>query len=287
MNNSDGGVGLNMLSRMLKFQLLYPKLVRERMNLRDYGSALKHRRYNFHWVRSGHVRFVSELTEVSECRITQYLTDLHDEDWFFAELDQKYQRFMGQSLSPHFFKHSESSGSVFFPAVTMYLLVRAAQPQIVVETGGGAGKSTAFILLALRHNGGGRLITLDLPPDHAVEAEQSMTWWTENMRSCFLVPDMLREYHELRLGDAKRTLPESIREVTEIDMFRHDSDHSYEHMMFEFETIWPVLRVGGILMSDDVHANNAWADFCSRHQLSPVKSTRYFAGATKSGVIKA
>lgn len=48
-------------------------------------------------------------------------------------------------------------------------------------------------------------------------------------------------------------------------MFRHDSDHSYEHIMFEFETIWPLLRVGGILTSDDVHANNAWADFCSRH----------------------
>ncbi len=271
----------------LKSQFFYPKLTREHMNLRHYARIVRRCRHNLKWARSGHIRFVGELTGVNERQIIQYLTELYDEDWFFAELDQKYQRFMGQSLRPDFFEHSESSRSVFFPAVTMYLLARAAQPEIIVETGGAAGKSTAFILLALRHNRTGRLITLDLPPDQAVEAKQGITWWTEVMSLCFLVPDILREYHELRLGDAKRLLPELVGEVREIDMFRHDSDHSYEHMMFEFETISPALRVGGILTSDDVHVNNAWADFCSRHQLLPLKSTRYFAGATKKGVIKA
>lgn len=209
------GIDLCMLRMALKFRLFYPKLVRERMNLRNYARAITQWRYNLRWVRSGHIRFVSELTGVNERRMIQYLTELYDEDWFFAELEQKYQQFMGQNLGSWFFEHSESSGSVFFPAVTMYLLVRAAQPRILVETGGAAGKSTAFILLALRHNGKGRLITLDLPPDQAIEAKQGMTWWTETMSSCFLVPAILRKCHELRLGDAKRTLPELTREIIE------------------------------------------------------------------------
>jgi predicted O-methyltransferase YrrM len=32
-------------------------------------------------------------------------------------------------------------------------------------------------------------------------------------------------------------------------------------MIFEFETVWPYLKNGGILISDDIISNNAFKDF--------------------------
>ena len=38
----------------------------------------------------------------------------------------------------------------------------------------------------------------------------------------------------------------------EIGLFFHDSLHTREHMLFEFETAWPHLAGGGYLVADDV-----------------------------------
>ena len=59
-------------------------------------------------------------------------------------------------------------------------------------------------------------------------------------------------------------LPKLLKELGTIDVFLHDSLHTYEHMMFEYTQAWRHLRVSGILMSDDV--NEGWSlafiDFC-------------------------
>src|SRR5207247_4960247 len=46
-----------------------------------------------------------------------------------------------------------------------------------------------------------------------------------------------------------------------IDMFLHDSSHSYRHMLWEFRQFWPRLRDGGLLMSHDVQMNAAFPGF--------------------------
>ena len=52
-----------------------------------------------------------------------------------------------------------------------------------------------------------------------------------------------------------------LKALGSIDAFLHDSEHIYETMMFEYETAWPFLRRGGLLLSDDVHWNRAFRDF--------------------------
>jgi predicted O-methyltransferase YrrM len=47
-------------------------------------------------------------------------------------------------------------------------------------------------------------------------------------------------------------------------MFIHDSLHTYEHMLWEFETAYPLIRPGGLLVSDDALWNNAFHDFAHR-----------------------
>ena len=70
--------------------------------------------------------------------------------------------------------------------------------------------------------------------------------------SGWAIPDEFRGRWELRLGDARELLPAALAEVGEIKLFFHDSLHSREHMLFEFETAWPTLAKDGVLVADDV-----------------------------------
>jgi len=49
--------------------------------------------------------------------------------------------------------------------------------------------------------------------------------------------------------------------IGKIDCFIHDSLHTYEHMMFEFRTAWQHLIAGGLFLSHDVGANDAFMHF--------------------------
>jgi predicted O-methyltransferase YrrM len=163
-------------------------------------------------------------------------------------------------------------GSVFFNEVTLYALVRALAPALVVETGGTPGKSTAFILRALQRNGTGRLYTIDVPPPPAdralVAREQVHDWLPTGLGSCWLVPEEFRSRHTLLLGRSRDALPPLLAKLPPIDLFLHDSDHGYENMRWEFETAWPRLAPGGLLVSDDVQANTAFSDFCRARSLA-------------------
>ena len=67
-----------------------------------------------------------------------------------------------------------------------------------------------------------------------------------------MVPDELRVGWELRLGDARELLPAALAELGEIDLFFHDSLHTREHMLFEFEQAWRHLAPGGVVVADDI-----------------------------------
>ncbi|MBS7618990.1 hypothetical protein KEJ25_10480, partial [Candidatus Bathyarchaeota archaeon] len=41
---------------------------------------------------------------------------------------------------------------------------------------------------------------------------------------------------------SREALPDLLRKLNQIDVFLHDSLHTYEHMSFEYETAWPFIR---------------------------------------------
>jgi len=140
----------------------------------------------------------------------------------------------------------------------LYALVRAARPAIVVETGVCNGLSSAYLLKAMEKNGHGALHSIDLPNaptrgDARIIADPEQTGG--------LVPEALRARWSLVLGDASTELPRLLGRLGAIDVFLHDSRHTYEHMLWEYRTAWPALRPGGFLLSDDVHWSAAFADF--------------------------
>jgi predicted O-methyltransferase YrrM len=138
----------------------------------------------------------------------------------------------------------------------LYTIVRLLKPKIVIETGVAAGISSAYILKALDRNEQGHLISIDIGQKEfngiVLPRDKPVGW---------LVPNELREMWTLEMGSSKQLL-QPLLEKEEVDLFLHDSEHSYENMMFEFETVWKRLRNGGGIVSDNVEWNKAFDDFC-------------------------
>ena len=140
----------------------------------------------------------------------------------------------------------------------LFSLCRLIRPSIVVETGVGSGYSSTYILQALELNQHGRLISIDLP-----NADQA--WSLPNgLYSGFLVPENLKKRWDLVFGDTMQVLPSILSRLGTIDIFFHDSEHTYNTMMFEFESCWQNLKHGGVLMSDDAIWNTAMLDFAKK-----------------------
>lgn len=149
----------------------------------------------------------------------------------------------------------------------LYMVVRFLKPQVVFETGVFDGKSSAIILQALNDNNDGLLISVDLP---AVEAIKSSTNYMleatlpPGSQPGWVIPDYLKKRHRLVLGDSKILLLQLFKEYAKVDIFFHDSLHTFEHQYFEYTTAWPYLSEGGILLSDDISWSPAFHRFCKK-----------------------
>lgn len=156
----------------------------------------------------------------------------------------------------------------------------------MIETGVAAGVSSAYILNAIELNQFGELYSVDLPnyeatylPRIGIRPESILPGGAE---PGFVIPDELRHRWHLSLGDSREVFPALLDDLGAIDMSLHDSEHTYECMMFEYSTVLPRLNAGGIVMSDDVHLNNAFSDFCRRESLKPVLFEGRFGAAKKA-----
>jgi len=141
----------------------------------------------------------------------------------------------------------------------LYVLCRAVKPLYVVETGVASGVSSTFILQALEDNHKGELFSIDLP-DPNVKTE---TGW--------IIPEQLRSRWHLTVGKTQDKLVPILEDLKIIDMFLHDSEHSYENMIWEYRNSWLYLSPGGLLLSDDINSNNAFSDFSKEVKRIPVR----------------
>ena len=131
-----------------------------------------------------------------------------------------------------------------------YLMCRLLKPDVVVETGVAYGVSSAFILRALEENGRGMLHSVDLPP---LRREYERFWG-------MAVDKTLEVRWTLHRGSSARVLPRLLEELETVDLFVHDSLHTYRNMRREFEAVWPRLRTGGALVADDVERSRAFGE---------------------------
>ncbi len=142
----------------------------------------------------------------------------------------------------------------------LYALTRWLRPAVVVESGGFIGMSSAFILKALADE---KLTKSKL---YSIE-------WSEEREQGALIPDELRPQFIPMRGKVEDFL-ERGELPSPIDMFLHDSSHSYRHMLWEFRQFWPRLRDGGLLVSHDVQMNAAFPEFVAKTYAHEKKTGR-------------
>jgi predicted O-methyltransferase YrrM len=159
----------------------------------------------------------------------------------------------------------------------LYAVIRTLRPRLAVETGVANGFSTAFLLQAFRENGDGGLYSIDLPREVGREYAAGTFYEGEGRAGIppdsqpgWLVPEELKERWTLILGRSQDELPPLLARLDALDFFMHDSEHSFDCMWFEFNEAWPALRPGGVLVSDDVNANDAFSRFAREQGREPV-----------------
>ncbi len=170
-------------------------------------------------------------------------------------------------------------GAVNIPVgIRLYCLVRKYRPEILVETGVCNGVSTAFLLKAIDKNQKGKLHSIDYPEIEGQNYIQNEFWEGKggaaipaNKTSGWVIPEHLKNNWELIVGKSQEKLPQLIQNIKQIDFFMHDSEHTYECMMFEFEKAYEILSENGFILSDNITSNNSFYDFCDEKGLIPFK----------------
>jgi predicted O-methyltransferase YrrM len=165
-----------------------------------------------------------------------------------GEVEERTRRLLEEIRGEDPFSPRWAADSVF--ARCCYLMCRLLEPDVVVETGVAYGVSSAFILRALEENGRGVLQSVDLPP---LRREYERFWGVA-------VDGGLRNRWRLHRGASGRVLPRLLKEMGVVDLFVHDSLHTYRNMRREFELVWPRLRTGGALVADDVERSRAFGE---------------------------
>ncbi len=173
----------------------------------------------------------------------------------FASLDDYID---GKQIDSNFFKDNPAGRlgreSQPYAGYFLYVLVRALKPDIFVETGVSGGESSTFILQAMEDNKKGELHSIDFP--QAIVEKGLTTISLDGKPSGWLIPEHLKHRWHLTLGKSEEVMEPLLKKLGKIDIFFHDSLHTYDHMLFEYNACWDYLVDDGILISDDIVVMN-------------------------------
>lgn len=196
--------------------------------------------------------FIKDLTRADAAEVQAYVSEIKANGEFHRQLAENRNAFGSSS----FFSWEPGIGATL--GTVLYALCRRLKPEKVVETGVASGVSSSYILYALEENQFGHLYSIDLPwrryGAYSRQPEERYSGW--------LIPAYLKHRWQLILGKSSERLLPLLEQLKVIDMFLHDSEHTYQNMFWEYETAWMYLKSGGILLSHNIDMNDAFADFC-------------------------
>jgi predicted O-methyltransferase YrrM len=156
--------------------------------------------------------------------------------------------------------------------ILLYVLIRLYKPGRCLETGVFYGGNSCFILHALRRNGSGQLVSIDLPGNVAKgNKRHHLVGDSEDLPAGldvgFLVPKDLRKSWTLIEGDSRSEIP---RLTGTFDFYIHDSEHSYDFIKREMSLVWERLSPGAVAVADDLDWSNGFFSFCDERRLYPL-----------------
>ncbi|MFB3778496.1 MAG: class I SAM-dependent methyltransferase [Bryobacteraceae bacterium] len=145
-----------------------------------------------------------------------------------------------------------------------YVLCRLKRPKAVIETGVSYGVTSAYLLQAMQVNGCGTLASIDLPPlgaDATGDVGRA-------------VPERLRGRWRLQLGSSRQWLGRVASELAPVDIFIHDSLHTYRMVKWELETVAPFMAEDGVGICDDIEGNAAFEEWLSHGRVASAFAVR-------------
>jgi hypothetical protein len=242
------------------------------------------RAYNKFYLRS---KFQRERNKSFGLFLREFDYDIEDYDEIVEEIinDKEFN----ESVNKEFTEAGVSSRFPYYkiswPYFTYYL-IRKTKPEKIVETGVWYGVSSSIILNALNRNEKGNLYSIDLPAyfetggytdeNPYLEEKDRTSSLPPGRNPGFIIPEYLKKRWKLILGDSKIFLPKTFEELNNVDIFLHDSLHSYDNMIFEFDLASKYVRSGGFILSDNIDWHNAFYDFCKKQKLIYKTFLAYF-----------
>jgi predicted O-methyltransferase YrrM len=197
------------------------------------------------------VSFVRDLTGATTSEVQESISEVASNKEFYKHLEKHRNNFTKRLFSSYGWGIDSTLGTILFT------ICRKILPDTVIETGVASGVSSSYVLCALNENSHGTLYSIDLPSGRTEQ-------------SGWLIPDYLRHRWELIPGRTSEKLLPLLEKLRTIDIFLHDSEHSYQNMLWEFQTAWQCLRTGGILISHNIDWSDAFADFTESTRAKPV-----------------
>lgn len=162
----------------------------------------------------------------------------------FRELTREMKGRYGQHMTCYHDAWRIEEGTGF----VLYVWIRHRKPKVIVETGVANGHSTVILLNAISRNNQGELHSTDVAKDAGalVKPDERSNW----------------HYHQLPPTSYRRAFQELLSRLGPIDLFFHDSLHTYTWQLFEYQSVFTKILPGGLLASDDVDSSYAFMDFC-------------------------
>jgi len=145
------------------------------------------------------------------------------------------------------------------------MLTKKIRPTTVIETGVANGASTKMFLSSFTEFNltKSNLYSIDINPQVATP---------------FLLSNP--QFHFICI-DSRESFTSAMLKIGTVDLFYHDSNHSYNNQMHEYSIAWEMLNSdNGILVSDDINWSNAFLDFCKKVNRIPLilSGTEKFSG---------
>jgi hypothetical protein len=136
----------------------------------------------------------------------------------------------------------------FARRIGWYALVRVTKPVVVVETGIDKGLGSCVIAAALKKNHAdgisGKLLAVDINPNAGG-----------------LINGEYGEFVEKIFSDSLAAIDGMTQDI---DLFIHDSDHSFSHEASEYERLVDRLSAKSLVISDNAHVSRELRQFANR-----------------------
>ena len=201
--------------------------------------------------RSEFTNYNYDITQLNRDYLIAFIAYVTKKDYSFVnnifleiENNKEFQKYLDNQISKIKRRYELPDQVYFARRLGWYALVRILKPEVVVETGTDKGLGTLLIAQALKENSCGKIYSFDIDPFSGVLID--LKDW-ENI--------------ELLKGDSI----ENLKKMGKVDMFIHDSDHSKNYEMTEFESIQKSLSDNSIVISDNSQYTPALLEWSTRN----------------------